>query len=129
MVADSFDDGGADFAISTNSVTSPVDDVWRDYEISLDRANLETGTRLFGEPAPTRPSRRSVDDILGAVAQFSLRHDPTGEGPGTPAPTSAVLEIDDIELEGNGSTGPALLLLLIIVACRRYRARERASAA
>ena len=127
MVADSFDDGGADFAISTNSVTIPVGSGWTDYEISLDKADLVTGTRLFGDPGPG-PSRRTVDDILGNVAQFSLRHDPTGAGPGTPAPTDSVLEIDDIELEGSGSTGPALLLLLIVAAYRRSRMAEQATA-
>lgn len=121
MVADSFDDGGADFAISADSVTIPVGSDWTDYEISLEKDDLVTGTRLFGDPGGPGPSRRTVDEILGSVAQFSLRHDPTGAGPGTPAPTDSVLEIDDIELEGAGSTGPAMLLLLVVAAYRRSR--------
>lgn len=119
MVADSFSDGGTDFAISNETATITVGSGWTDYEISLDLDDLETGTRLFGDKTILAP-RRTAEEILTAVAQFSLRHDPTGAGPGTPAPTDAAMEIDDIELvSAAGSSSILMLLALLAIACRR----------
>lgn len=119
MVTDSFNDDGSDFAISQVAARIEVGSGWTQYEISLDQDDLDTGTKLFGQRGIIAP-RRTSDEILGAVAQFSLRHDPTGAGPGTPAPTDAAMEIDDIELVGGGgSTGPVFLLGLLLVLFRR----------
>ena len=118
MVTDSFNDDGSDFAISLEAARIEVGSGWTQYEISLDQNDLELGTKIFGQPGIVAP-RRTSDEILGAVAQFSLRHDPAFAGPGTPAPTDAAMEIDDIELVGGGSTGPVFLLGLVLVALRR----------
>ncbi len=122
MVADPFDDGGSDFAITREVATIPVGSGWTQYTLSLDEDDLDLGTRYFGDRFIS-PPRRTSDDILGNVAQFSLRHDPTGAGPGTPAPTDAVIEIDDIQLEGGGSTGLLFLLGLSFSAVRRARSQ------
>ncbi len=125
MVTDSFDDGGSDFAISLEAARIEVGSGWTQYEISLDQDDLELGTRLFGQREFIAP-RRTSDEILSAVAQFSLRHDPTFAGPGTPAPTDAAMEIDNIELVGGGSTGPVLLLgMLLVLFRRRAQAPQR----
>lgn len=118
MVTDSFNDGGSDFAISTEAAVIAVGSGWQEYTISLDQDDLELGTRLFGDRTPG-PPRRTSDEILAAVAQFSLRHDPTFAGPGTPAPTDSTMDIDDIELVGGGSTGLLSLLVLMLFAYRR----------
>lgn len=122
MVTDSFNDGGSDFAISNEVARIEVGSGWTQYEISLDQADLVTGSRLFGQRDIIAP-RRTSDEILAAVAQFSLRHDPTGAGPGTPAPTDAAMEIDDIELVGGGNMGLLFLFGLSVFAIRRSRLR------
>lgn len=125
MVADSFNDGGSDFAISGEAATIDVGSGWTTYEISLAEDELLTGTRLFGNNSPTLP-RRTAAEILSAVAQLSLRHDPAFAGPGTPAPTDATMEIDDIELvTGGGSMGLAFLFLLSGMVYRRNRSQPR----
>ena len=108
-MTDSFDDGGTDFAISNQVARIEVGSGWTQYEVSLEKDDLVTGTRYAGDRFIS-PPRRSKDEILAAVAQFSLRHDPTGAGPGTPAPTDGEMEIDDIELVGGGSTGVRVTL-------------------
>jgi len=71
-------------------------------------------------------ARRTVAWILSASAQVSLRHDPGLTGPGTPAPTSGTMEIDDIELvAGGGSVGLMFLFAISLVAARRSRLRVR----
>ena len=125
MVTDTFDDGGADFAITNEVARIEVGSDWTQYEISLSQDDLDVGTRLFGEQGLSTP-RRSSDEILAAVAQFSLRHDPTGAGPGTPAPTDAAMEIDDIELVGGGG-GTGVVFLLVLAAVRLRRSRQPAS--
>jgi len=107
---DSFDDGdGMDFSTSIDwalSINSSVeilntDTTWQMYQISLLPADLQAGAHLYDPP------RRTVEDILSAVSQFGLRHDPSDAGPGNPAHISAIVYFDDIELIGTVVPVPA----------------------
>ena len=121
MLTDTFDDGGTDFLVSDEAATIAVGSGWTTYEISLDEDEFQSGSRLRGD-RNFIPPRRTPEEILTAVAQFSLRHDPNFTGPGTPAPTDAAMEIDDIELvTGGGSMGLAFLFMLSFLAYRRSR--------
>ncbi|MHC4221566.1 MAG: hypothetical protein ACYST9_04015, partial [Planctomycetota bacterium] len=90
---DTFDDGDADWAISDGSATianTGTGTTWQTYTISLRASDMESGN--FSGTPPT------VVEVLSAVAQFGLRHDPDFTGPGVPASVYSAVYFDDIEL-------------------------------
>ncbi len=92
---DTFGDG-VDYVVSTAAVTIPATaNTWQTYSIPI------APTDVFAGGA----NGRTAEDILGAVVQVGLRHDPTGNGPQSPSsvlsPTAC--DFDDIVLLG----GPA----------------------
>ena len=85
-------DGREDAALSnTSAFIANTDTTWQTYTISLLPADLET--MLIGGGVP-----RTASEILSAVIQVGLRHDPTFSGPTTPARTDTAVYFDDIQL-------------------------------
>jgi len=86
------EDGRFDGALSNTAATIAVADTnWQTYNIPLIPSNLETIEFEGGVP-------RTASEILEAIGQIGLRHDPTFSGPGTRAWTDTTAYFDDIQL-------------------------------
>jgi acetyltransferase-like isoleucine patch superfamily enzyme len=87
-----YDDGREDGVLSnTSAIIANTDTTWQTYTISLLPSDLET--IVFGGGVP-----RTANEILAAVIQVGLRHDPTFSGPTSPAWTDTAVYFDDIQL-------------------------------
>jgi len=87
------DDGDSDWAISDESVVianTGAGITWQTYTISLRVDDLAAGDFLGTPP--------TVENVLSAVAQLGLRHDPETAGPGVKAWVESAVYFDDIEL-------------------------------
>ena len=108
---------GVDWVASLDALEiSPNATTWQTYEISLETTDLSAGGT----------NAMSVKDVLGAVVQIGLRHDPAGNGPQSAAFVSSATQVyfDDIVLVPEPCSG---LLVILSGVCLGFVVRRQAS--